>query len=52
MKEIFGGILIFVPSYYFLFFEAKFECGRIIHWFLDKWVGFWQFLVKGIFEGF
>ena len=28
---------------------AKLECGRIIHWFSDKWVGFWQFLLRGNF---
>ena len=31
------------------FFEAKFECGRIIYWLFDKWFGFWQLLLRKIF---
>ena len=38
-------------SSYFSFFEAKFECGRIIYWFFDKWVAFRQFLIQESLEG-
>ena len=38
-----------VPSKNVLFFEAKFECGRVFDWFFDKWVGLWQFLLRGSF---
>ena len=33
-----------------LVFEAKFQCGRIIYWFFDKWVGFCQIMLWGYFE--
>ena len=37
--------------FYFIFFKAKFEFGRYIYWFFDKWVGFWHFLIKENLEG-
>ena len=41
----------FDPSNCFSFFEANFECCRMICCFFDKWVRFQQLLVSGSLEG-
>ena len=37
---------------YFLLFEARFNCGRVIHWFFDKWVEFCERLLGANFMVF